>query len=323
MNLELPHPLIVGASPLVEDLDTVRRVEDAGAAAIVMNSLFEEQIFIEQIMAHEHIEQIGDSFAEAASYLPDPAIFMHGPEQYMEQIAAIKAAVDIPVIASLNGTTPGGWLRHALLMEEAGADGLELNVYDLTSDPETSSSEIEQRTLTMVRELKAGLRIPVAIKLSPFYTSLAHFALALERCGVDAIVLFNRFYQPEIDPNTLSVDRTLQFSTPDELALRLRWIAIFSGRLQTSLGVTGGVHGANDAIKAVMAGAHGVQIVSALLKFGVEHLDKIRCGMIEWMEANEYESLAQMQGCMNLEHCPDPEAYERANYMRMLQGWSA
>lgn len=321
MGLKLPHPFMPGASPLVDDLDNVKRLEDAGAAAIVMHSLFEEQIAREQIATFLHTEMHGESFAEALCYFPNPDHFALGPEEYLAQIARIKGIVRVPVIASLNGTTLGGWLNHARLMEQAGADALELNVYSLATDHEQSGQSLEDRTVEMLRAVKHAVRIPVALKLSPFYTSLAHFAHRLDEAGADGIVLFNRFYQPDIDPETLDAQRHLYLSSPSELPLRLRWLAILSGRVRPSLAVTGGVHGALDAIKAVMTGAHAVQMVSALLRGGPEYLKKVRQETAAWMQEHEYESLDQMRGSMNLLACPDPAVYERANYMLLLQSW--
>ena len=321
MGLELPHPFMPGASPLVDDLDNVKRLEDAGASAIVMHSLFEEQIAREQLATFIHTDRHGESFAEAISFFPSPERFALGPEEYLEQIMRIKRAVSCPVIASLNGTTLGGWLGHAKAIEQAGADGLELNVYAVHADFEEGAQEIEERTLDMVKAVKKSVRMPVAVKLSPFYTSVAHFAKRLDEAGADALVLFNRFYQPDIDPNELTTTRALHLSNSSELALRLRWLAVLSGRIRAGLAVTGGVHTALDAIKAMMAGAHAVQIVSALLQRGPGYLAVVRERVVDWMEEHEYESLSQMQGSMSLETCPDPSAYERANYMLTLQSW--
>jgi dihydroorotate dehydrogenase (fumarate) len=321
LGFKLPHPLMPGASPLVEDLDMVRRLEDAGAAAIVMESLFEEQILAEQGVAHRHVEAHAESFAEARSYLPAPSAFHLGSEEYLEQIRKIKKAVRVPVIASLNGSSRGGWIDYARQIEHAGADALELNVYSLATATDVGGEEIERETIELVLAVRAAVGLPLAVKLSPFYSSLPHFAGRLQRAGVNGLVLFNRFYQPDIDIERLEVERTLVLSDSSELPLRLRWLAILSGRLKVSLAVTGGVHTCFDAIKAIMAGAHAVQIVSALLKHGPEHLGVIRRQMSAWLEEHEYESLRQMQGSMGLSSCPDPRSYERANYMQILQSW--
>ncbi len=323
LGLKLPHPLMHGASPLVDDLDTVRRLEDVGASAIVMHSLFEEQVVGEQLAASRDMDTHAESSAEAQTYFPDSDVFALGPDEYLEQIRRIKAAVKVPVIASLNGVTEGGWLQYARLMQEAGADALELNLYYLATDPKERGEVLEQRAEDMLRAVKANVRIPVAVKLSPFYSSLAHFGKRLDEAGADGLVLFNRFYQPDIDVDHLDVVRSLELSDSSELLLRLRWLAVLSGRIKSSLAVTGGVHTALDAIKAVMTGAHAVQLVSALLRNGVSHLRTLREQMASWLEEHEYESLRQMQGSMNLMRCPDPKAFERANYARILQGWEA
>jgi dihydroorotate dehydrogenase (fumarate) len=321
LGLKLKHPLMPGASPLVDDLDTVKRLEDAGASAIVMHSLFEEQIVREQVSAFVHTEPHGYSFGEALTYFPTPESFKLGPEEYLEQIARIKRAVAVPVVASLNGYTPGGWLDYARLMEQAGADALELNVYQLATNPDEDARAIEHRTLQMLREVRATVRIPLAVKLSPFYTALAQFARRLDDEGAAGLVLFNRFYQPEIDVEELQVRRRLHLSHPTELALRLRWLAILSGRLRCSLAASGGVHGVEDVVQAIMTGADVVQVVSALLQRGPAHLATLRDGLSDWLEEHEYDSLQQLRGSLNLQTCPEPGIFERANYMLMLQGW--
>jgi dihydroorotate dehydrogenase (fumarate) len=321
LGLDLPHPFMPGASPLVDDLDTVKRLEDAGAAAIVMHSLFEEQIAREQVAAFLHTEPHGESFAEALCYFPSPDRFALGPEEYLEHITRLKATVRCPVIASLNGTTLGGWLSYARSIAQAGADALELNLYALPSSFDDSAADIEDRSIEMVRELKRSVRIPVAVKLSPFYTAFPNFAARLDAAGADGLVLFNRFYQPDIDPDALEATHRLALSTPSELPLRLRWLAILSGRVRASLAVTGGVHSAVDAVKALMSGAHAVQLVSALLRQGPGHLRRVREETAAWMQEHEYGSLEELRGCMNFQACPDPAVYERANYMLMLQGW--
>jgi dihydroorotate dehydrogenase (fumarate) len=322
LGFPLPHPLIPGASPMVDNLDTVKRLEEAGAAAIVMHSLFEEQIVREQLTTIHHMEIHADSHAEALSYFPRSSEFVLGPEQYLEQINRIKDAVDVPVIASLNGMTPGGWIDYARLIESAGADALELNVYYLATDPGETAAAVERRTLEMLNAVRQAIAIPVAVKLSPFFSSLSHFAAEIEAAGVDGLVIFNRFYQPDIDVEALDVASHLELSSSSELRLRLRWLAILSSQLQTSLAITGGVHTGVDAIKAVMAGADAVQMVSALLRRGPEYLRTVRDEMVHWMEDHGYESLHQMRGSMNLARCPNPAAFERSNYIRMLQEWS-
>jgi dihydroorotate dehydrogenase (fumarate) len=319
-GLELAHPLMPGASPMVDDMDTVRNLEDAGASAIVMHSLFEEQIVGEQFAA-ARVSEFDNSYAEATSYFPDPAGFVLGPDDYLEQIAKIRNAVDVPVIASLNGTAPGGWLEYSALMEQAGAHALELNIYRVVTDADDFAVSIEDETLAMLTAVKKAISIPVAVKLSPFYTSLPNFARRLEAIGVDGLVLFNRFYQPDIDVENLEVLHTLRLSDSSELLLRLRWLAILSAGFKRSLAVTGGVHTAVDAVKAIMCGAHAVQLVSALLVHGPGYIGKVKTELEAWLEEYEYDSLAQMHGSMNLAHCPNPRAYERGNYMHVIQSW--
>jgi len=319
LGLRLSGPFMPGASPMADQIDWVRRLEDAGASAIVLRSIFEEQITREREGMVYHMELSEHSHAEALSYFPRADEFAFGPEQYLEQVRRVKAAVAVPVIGSLNGTTSEGWLDYARKIQQAGADALELNVYFLATDPEISGDAIERRVVNVLRAVKQAVSIPVAVKLSPFFSSLAHFAREMDELGADGLVLFNRFYQPDIDVEALEAAPVLQLSDSSELPLRLRWLAILSGRLRASLAVSGGVHTPIDAVKAVMAGAHAIQVVSALLRHGADHIRTLRAGMVEWMEEHEYESLAQMQGSMNLLRSPDPGAFERANYMRVLQ----
>jgi dihydroorotate dehydrogenase (fumarate) len=321
LGLKLSHPFMPGASPLGDDLRSVRALEDAGASAIVMRSLFEEQLAQEQMLAHQVTDYSREMFPEARSFFPEPEDYRLGPDAYLEQLRRIKAAVEIPVIASLNGTTRAGWIDHARLIEQAGADALELNVYSVASDTELDGSLLEQRTLELVRAVKDTIRIPVAVKLSPFYTSLPNFARALERAGADGLVLFNRLFQPEIDVEALEVKRELHLSDASELPLRLRWLAILSPQLQIPLAVSGGIHGAVDAVRALMAGATAVQVVSALLQFGPSWLARLRTDVVQWMEEHQYTSMRQLRGSMNLATCPDPGAYQRANYIYLLQSW--
>ena len=321
LGFEFPHPLMVGASPLADNIDSIKRAEDAGAAAIVMRSVFEEQIKAEALATHGATEPHGESFGEATSYFADPIDFVMGPDEYLEQIRKAKEAVDIPVIGSLNGATLGGWIEYASALAEAGADALELNIFHVAADPTETAATLEQRDVDMVRAVRKAVRLPVALKVSPFYTSFVNFAHSVVDAGADGLVLFNRFFEPDIDVEALEVRPHLTFSTSDELLLRLRWLAILSGKLRGSLAVTGGVHTALDAIKAIMCGAHAVQMVSALLRHGHDHIRRVRRGMIDWMQERGYESLEQMRGSMNQLRCPDPESYRRANYMRALQTW--
>ena len=321
LGLKLKSPLMPGASPLVDDLDMVKRLEDAGASAIVMHSLFEEQIVREQMATYQNTESHAQSFAEAMSFFPPSDAFALGPEDYLEHIVRIKKAVSVPVIASLNGHTPGGWLRYARDIQSAGADALELNIYALPSDPEVSADSIEHRAVEAVAAVREVVNIPLAVKLSPFYTSLPHFTRRLERAGADGIVIFNRFYQSDIDPEELEVRRVLGLSHPSELLLRLNWLAVLSPVLRGSLAVTGGVHTAHDALRAIMAGAHAVQMTSALLTHGPARLAEVGRELSEWLEKHEYPSLAAARGCMSLAYCPEPEAFLRANYMLILQSY--
>jgi dihydroorotate dehydrogenase (fumarate) len=321
LGLKLAHPLMAGASPLVDDMGMVKRLEDAGVSAIVMHSLFEEQITREEQGMIMDMQLSSNTSAEAISFFPKPDEFRLGPEKYLEQIRRIKQAVSVPVIASLNGTTAAGWLHYGKLMQEAGADALELNVYYLPTDAKESSAEVEKRTLDIVRTVKSEVKVPVAVKLSPFFSSLAHFAVELEAAGADGLVLFNRFFQPDINVEELLAEPSLQLSGPSDLLLRLRWLAMLHGHVKGSLAVTGGVHDGIGALKSVMAGADAVQMVSALLIHGPERLAQARVALAQWLEDHEYESLAQAKGSMSLLKSPNPQAFTRANYMRILNGW--
>jgi dihydroorotate dehydrogenase (fumarate) len=320
LGLRLSNPLVVGASPLCDELDMVRRLEDAGAAAIVMHSVFEEQIARERTRTAADLDARVE-FSEASSLLPHAPDFHLRPDEYLEQIRRIRAAVAIPVIGSLNGVTAAGWLDYARLIQDAGAHALELNTYYVASDPSQDSASVERRTLDIVRQVKRAVAIPVAVKLSPFFSALAHFAAALEAAGADGLVLFNRFYQPDIDIAELELRPVHHASDPSELLLRLRWLAILSGQLRLDLAATGGAHGPHDVIKAVMAGAHAVQLVSALLIHGPGHLRTVRDGVARMLDELGYVSLSEMRGCMNLARCPDTSALERANYVRVLHSW--
>jgi dihydroorotate dehydrogenase (fumarate) len=320
LGFTLPHPLMAGASPMVDDLDMVRRLEDAGAAAIVMHSLFEEQIAAGEHAAR-HGAGLDGSFDEVPSYGPARPDFALGPDQYLEQLRRIRDAVAVPVIASLNGATAGGWVEYAVLLEEAGACALELNMYHVPTDPSEDAAAVEARVLDVFRAVRGAVRLPLAVKLSPFYSALAHLACALDALGADGLVLFNRFYQPDIDPETLDVVPALQLSDPAELRLRLRWLAILHGRVRPALAASGGVHTGLDALKAVLAGAHAVQMVSALLRHGPGRLTVVRGALERWLEEHGYDSLAEVQGSLSLLRCSDRTAFERANYLRVLQSW--
>ncbi len=322
LGFDLPSPFMPGASPLAQDLDAVRQLEDAGASAIVVHSLFEEQIVREEMATSKALDAPAEQFAEALSYFPPEEHFPLAPEEYLDHVRKVKDAVSVPVIGSLNGTSLGGWLKYAQLIADAGADALELNVYQLVSDPSVDGESVEKTTVEMVGAVKEAVSIPVAVKLSPFFSALPNFARHLDNIGTDGLVIFNRFYQPDINVEDLEAERTLNLSTSADLLLRLRWLAVLSGSdMKASLAVTGGVHTGLDAIKATMTGADAIQVVSALLMKGPGELARIREEMVQWMEEHEYESLNQMKGSMDLQRCPDAAAYERANYMHILHSW--
>jgi dihydroorotate dehydrogenase (fumarate) len=321
LGFTLPHPLMPGASPLADDLDSVKRLEDAGAAAIVMRSLFEEQITREELGTVHDVLVDDESDAEVLSYFPRPDEFMWPPDRYLEQVRRIKATVGVPVIGSLNGTARAGWLAFARQIQEAGADALELNLYHVATDPHESGADVERRVLDAVRHVKRDVTIPVAVKLSPYFSSLSNLACELDALRADGLVLFNRFYQPDIDPEMLLAVPRLHLSSSEDLLLRVRWLAILYGRVDASLAVTGGVHTGIDALKAVMAGAHAVQVVAALLTHGPEHLLGMKRELSHWLDKHEYESLRQAQGSMSLVHSANAEAFERGSYMRILQTW--
>ncbi len=321
LGLSLKNPIMPGASPLVDNLDNVRRLEDAGAAAIVMHSLFEEQITAQQLAEFAHTEFTADSFSEAASYFPRMEDYALGPDRYLEQISTIKEMVDIPVIGSLNGTSIGGWTDHARLIEQAGADALELNVYYVATDPDETGMEVQMRTFNILEEVKKHVTIPIAVKVSPYFSSPGNFAKSLDARGAAGIVMYNRFYQPDIDIEELEATHKLELSTAVELRQRLRWIAICHGHINADIALSGGVHSFQDAIKGIMVGAKVVQVVSALLKRGPSYIGEIIAGFDRWLEEHEYESVEQMRGSMSLGHCPDPSVYERANYLKIIQLW--
>ena len=302
-------------------LDTVRRLEDAGAAAIQMHSLFEEQITSQQLAEFAHTENPANSFAEAVSYFPHMQDYVLGPDLYLEQISKIKEACEIPVIGSLNGISIGGWTDHARLIQQAGADALELNVYYVATNPNETGPEVEKRTLDILEAVKASVTIPVAVKLSSYFSSPGNFAKQLDARGAAGVVMFNRFYQPDINIEELEAVPYLELSNSIELRQRLRWIAIIHGHIKADIALSGGVHSFEDIIKGIMVGANVVQLVSSLLKQGPEFLAKVIGELTAWMEAHEYESIDQVRGSMSLAHCPDPSVYERGNYLKVLQLW--
>lgn len=321
LGLKLSSPLIVGASPYCDSIDAASRLADAGASAIVMRSLFEEQIDYEQKALSFLLETPAESFAEATSYFPGFSEYQLTPDHYLKQIGLLKSTLRIPVIASLNGYRPGGWTDYAVKLEQAGADAIELNLYQLITDPRVRGDEIEADMLQTVREVSGSVKIPVAVKISPFHTAPAQFALALEHAGAKGAVLFNRFYQPDFNLEELDVQPHLRLSDSTELLLRLRWLAVLSPHVKGSLSCTGGVHTKEDAIKALLAGAHTVQLVSVLLKHGPQVLSLLRDGLRQWMADHEYQDIAELRGALNLRRCPDPTAHERANYIKILQSW--
>jgi dihydroorotate dehydrogenase (fumarate) len=321
LGLKLRNPLIVGASPFCDNTAVAQQLEDAGAAAIVMRSLFEEQIDAEARALVHNVESVADSNPEGTSYFPAFSEYQLAPDNYLRQLEDLKATLKIPVIASLNGYRPGGWTDYARRFEAAGADALELNLYQLVTDPVQTAESVEKGMLETVGAVTSSVKIPVAVKLSPFHTAPAQFALALEQAGAKGVVLFNRFYQPDFNLEELEVSPQLRLSEPGELLLRLRWLAILSPHLRGSLAASGGVHASNDVVKALLAGAHGVQLVSVLLRYGPHVLTTILGGLTTWMTDNGYDNVDQLRGALNLKRCPDAAAFERANYIKILQSW--
>jgi dihydroorotate dehydrogenase (fumarate) len=318
--MQLRTPLVASASPLSHEIAGIRSLEDAGASAVVLYSLFEEQLHKEALELELHLNAGTDSFAESLTYFPHSSEFHTGPEEYLNHIRKAKAAVDIPVIASLNGATLGGWTKFAKQVEQAGADAIECNIYFIPTNMEVSGTEAEKIYTDILREVKISVHIPVAAKLSPFFSNLANMAKRLDQIGTDGLVLFNRFYQPDIDLDALEIKPNVLLSSPQELRLPLTWIGILYGRIRASLAGTSGVHRAEDAIKLLMVGANVTMLCSALLRHGVGHLRNVEHGIQEWMEEHEYESVQQMQGSMSQLRCPDPGAFERAQYMRAVKG---
>jgi dihydroorotate dehydrogenase (fumarate) len=322
LGFSLKNPLVVSPSPLCQDLGSIRQMEDAGAAAVVLHSLFEEQLTLESQELDHFLAHGTDSFAEALSYFPDLGRYNLGPDEYLEHIRKAKAAVKIPIIGSLNGVSTGGWISYAKKIEQAGADALELNVYYIPTDPEMSGAQVEQMYLDLVRDMRASVKIPVAVKLGPYFSALASMARRLDQAGANGLVLFNRFYQPDFDLEKLEVTPNLVLSRSDELRLRLTWVGILYGRVKADLAITGGVHTAEDAIKSMMAGARVAMMTSALLRNGIPHLKTVLSGVADWMEKHEYVSIRQMQGSMSQKSVAEPAAFERANYMKVLSSYA-
>jgi dihydroorotate dehydrogenase (fumarate) len=322
LGLKLKNPLVVSPSPLTEHIGNILRMEDAGAGCVVLHSLFEEQILIESQKLDEGLSAGTESFAESLSYFPDMHRYNLGTEGYLEVIRKAKQAVNIPIIASLNGVSTGGWIKYAKEMEQAGADALELNIFFVANDARLSSDQVEEMYTSLVSHMKASVRIPVAVKLAPYFSAMASMAKKLDQAGADGLVLFNRFYQPDFDLETLDVKPTLALSTPNELLLRLHWVATLCGQVKADLAVTGGVHTAQEVLKSMMAGAKVAMVTSAILKHGIEHMETILADLRAWMEEHEYESVHQMQGSMSRQNVADPGAFSRANYMKILGSYS-
>jgi dihydroorotate dehydrogenase (fumarate) len=320
LGMQLRTPLVASASPLSQELADIRRLEDAGASAIVLYSLFEEQLRQESLELDFYLSEGSESHPESINFFPEPSEFRLGPDEYLDHVRRAKAAVKVPIIASLNGSSVGGWIQYATQIQEAGADALECNIYWIVTDPDMTSAEVEQHYIDIVQAVKTAVTIPVAVKVSPFFSNMANIAKRLDAAGADALVLFNRFYQPDIDLETLELTPRVLLSTPQAMRLPLTWIGILYGRLKAGLAATGGIHGADDVVKLLMVGSNVTMLCSTLLRNGINHLRAIEQGLRQWMETHEYESVKQMQGSMSQKNCADPSAFERAQYMRAVKG---
>ena len=321
LGLKLKNPLVASASPLSKKIEQVKRMEEAGIAAVVMYSLFEEQIIHESLELDYYLARGTESFAEALTYLPDAGTYSLLPDRYVANVEKLKKAVNIPVIGSLNGVSKGGWIRYARLIQDAGADALELNLYYIPADPAISAKELEDVQVDLVADIKSSIKIPLAVKLSPFYTSFPHFAKRLVMAGANGLVLFNRFYQPDFDIEEMNISHTLDLSSPIDLRLPLRWIAMLYGHLEVDFALTSGVHSAGDVLKSMMAGARVSMMASKLLYSGVDCVSNILAELQTWMEEHEYTSIKQMQGSMSQKSVAEPSAFERANYMKVLSSY--
>ncbi len=321
LGLNLKNPLVASASPLSKKIDRARKLEEAGVSAIVMFSLFEEQIIHESLELDHFLTRGTDSFAEAISYLPDGGMYSVGPEKYLNQVAGLKKALSIPVIGSLNGVSKGGWTSYAKQIEDAGADALELNLYYVSTDPNLTAQELENAQVELVAEVRSSIKIPLAVKLSPFVTPLPNFARRIIEAGANGLVLFNRFYQPDFDLEELEIIHSLDLSTSADLRLPLRWISILHGKINTDFALTSGVHTANDVLKAMMAGANVAMMASSLLHNGEQVIPTLLSDLEDWMREHEYKSIKQMQGSMSQKSVKEPAAFERANYMKVLGSW--
>ena len=321
LGLKLRTPLVPSASPLSEEVDSIKRLEDGGAAAVVLYSLFEEQLRRDRIELAQHLEHGTESFAEALTYFPEPEDMNLGPEEYLKHIARAKEAVKIPVIASLNGSSVGGWTEYAKQIQQAGADALELNIYYIPADMDLTGTEVEQTYIDILKAVKSEVSIPVAVKLSPFFSNFANMAKRLDDAGANGLVLFNRFYQPDIDLESLEVTPNILLSTPMAMRVPLRWVALLYGRIKAGMAGTSGIHRASDVLKMLMAGADVTMLCSVLLRHGAKQIGAIERDLVAWLEEHEYESVEQLKGSLSQKNCDDPGAFERAQYMRAISSY--
>jgi dihydroorotate dehydrogenase (fumarate) len=321
LGLKLRTPLVPSASPLSEEVDNIKRLEDSGASAVVLYSLFEEQLRRDRMELAHHMDAGTNSFAEALTYFPEPDELKLGPEEYLKHIARAKAAVTIPVIASLNGSSPGGWTEYAKQIQQAGADALELNIYYIPGDMDLTGAEVEQTYIDILKAVKSEVSIPVAVKLSPFFSNFANMAKRLDDAGANGLVLFNRFYQPDINLELLEVQPNILLSTPMAMRVPLRWVAMLHGRLKASMAGTSGIHRATDVLKMLMAGADVTMLCSVLLRHGAKQIEVIERDLLAWMEEHEYESVTQLKGSLSQRNSDDPGAFERAQYMRAISSY--
>ncbi len=322
LGLKLRSPLVVSASPLSEDIDNIKRMEDAGAAAVVLYSLFEEQLRQDRLEMHQHLEHGTESFAEALSYFPESSEYRLGPEEYLKHIAAAKKSTRLPVIASLNGSSVGGWTEYAKKIQQAGADALELNIYYIPTDMSLSGQVVEETYLNILKAVKGEVSIPVSVKLSPFFSNFANMAKRLDDAGANGLVMFNRFYQPDIELESLEVKPNILLSTPMAMRLPLRWIALLHGKVKASLAATSGIHRASDALKMLMVGADATMLCSTVIRHGIPQIAMIEREMINWLEEHEYESVSQLKGSLSQKNCPEPAAFERAQYMKAITNFA-
>jgi len=321
LGLNLRTPLVPSASPLSNEVDNIKKMEDAGASAVVLHSLFEEQVRGEQDAVQHHMMYGTDSFPEALTFFPKPTEFITGPEEYLGKIRKAKESVGIPIIASLNGTAIGGWIDYAKEIQQAGADALELNIYSVSTELDRTSIEVEQDYIDITKAVKSVVSIPVAVKLSPYFSNMANLAKRLDQAGVNALVLFNRFYQPDVNLDSLEVQTNIHLSSPHEMRLPLRWIAILYGRIKANLAATSGIHSAADVLKMLMVGADVTMLCSILMKEGVGVIRQIETEMSDWLADHDYQSVSQLQGSMSQKYCADPSAFERAQYMRAIMSY--